>query len=244
MRPVRQLRVFHSALEENIAREADAGPVLVDVSADAFGLGVERVAASAREAGASGVFVASADGALSVRAILPDIDILVGRAAPDRRAELDSARIRSVSDDDVVIRDSAYGFDGRSRATVSFHSEVLSTKSIRAGDGVSYGYTYRAERDGGTALVALGYGDGIHRHAGNRCSVLVDGVTSPIIGRVAMNVFVVSLGDRSVELGAPVTIFGDPEAGEPPIAGWSEALGVPCSVVTAGIGGRVERHAS
>jgi alanine racemase len=122
-------------------------------------------------------------------------------------------------------------------------SRVLSTKTIRAGDGVSYGYTYRAPSDGRTALVGIGYGDGIHRHAGNRLHVLVDGELAPVVGRVAMNVFVVFLSDRGVADGAAVSVFGDPGLGEPSLLEWSRTLDVEPASVTAGIGRRVERFA-
>ncbi|PSL39425.1 alanine racemase-like protein [Labedella gwakjiensis] len=242
MRPLRQLRVVVSALEENIAREAHRADVLVDVTADAFGLGVDRVAAAARAAGVPRLFVATMDGALATRRLVPDLEIVVGRATADRGAELDEARISvDPAGGRRIVRDEVYGFDGRSRVTASLRTEVLSTKHIRAGDGVSYGYTYRASRDECTALVALGYGDGVHRHAGNVSTVSIDGSVAPIVGRVAMNVFVVSLGDRLVRPGAPVVLFGDPDDGDPALADWSRALGVQPAAVVAGIGNRVER---
>jgi alanine racemase len=240
--PVRQLRVSVSALAANIAREGRRGPVLVDVTADAFGLGRERVARAAREAGARGLYAAHVDDALALGQHAAGFEVYVGSVGPDRRAEAEAAGVLPVEAADApVVRDSVYGFDGRAEATVSLRTEVISTKLITAGDGVSYGYTYRAERDERTALVALGYGDGVHRHAGNRASVLVDGCPAPVVGRVAMNVFVVSLGDRSVEPGAPVVVFGDPEQGETDLVEWSRVLGVAPAAVVAAIGDRVAR---
>jgi alanine racemase len=242
MPPLRQLCVFVSSLAENVATEAASGPVVVDVSANAFGLGVERVAAVARDAGASGLFAVTADDALAARRAAPDMTVVVGRVHPLRGAELAAAGVRVAGESPGrAVRDGVYGFDGRSRATASLRTEVLSLKRIRAGDGVSYGYTYRAPRDEYTALVALGYGDGIHRHAGNVAHVLVDGRRVPVVGRVAMNVFVVSLGDDAVAPGAPVAVFGEPAAGDPPLGEWSAALDVAPAAVLAGLGDRVER---
>ena len=239
---MRQLCVFVSSLAQNVASEAASGPVLVDVSANAFGLGLERVAAIARDAGASGLFAATADDALAARRIAPDMTVAVGRSHPLRLAELGEAGVVSAGEaPGRIVRDGVYGFDGRSRATASLRTEVLSLKRIRSGDGVSYGYTYRATRDEYTALVALGYGDGVHRHAGNVARVVVDGRPAPIVGRVAMNVFVVSLGDDAVAPGAPVTVFGEPGAGEPSLVEWSAALEVAPAAVLAGIGDRVGR---
>lgn len=245
MRPVRQLHVLTSSLAENITRAQEVGPVLVDVTADAFGLGLDRVTEAAREAGAVGLFAANADGALAAREHALGMPVYVGRLDPARRDELAAAGVLSAERAEArVERDAVYGVDGRSRPVAALRSETLSTKSIRAGDGVSYGYTYRAPRDERTALVALGYGDGVHRHAGNRCRVVLGGVPTPIVGRVAMNVFVVSLGDRDVEPGTSVTVFGDPAVGESGLLDWARELGVDPLAVLASIGDRVERIGS
>lgn len=242
MGAVREARVLVDALTENIAALGRTG-ALVDVSADAYGHGAVRVAEAARSAGLRSLFVATADDALTTASLVPDADIVVGRVAPTRRDEIARAGITLSAErpGERIERDSVYGFDGRARGTMSLHSRVLSTKAIRAGDGVSYGYTYRAPRDGRTALVGIGYGDGVHRHAGNIVSVLLDGEMLPVVGRVAMNVFVVFLGDRRVEDGADVVLFGDERSGEPPLTRWAGALGVQPAAVTAGIGARVER---
>jgi alanine racemase len=242
MGPVREARVLADALRENVAALGGAG-VLIDVSADAYGHGVVRVAEAAREVGARSLFVATADDALRTASLVPDADVVVGRVGPVRRGEIAAAGIALASErpGERIERDGVYGFDGRASAAMSLRSQVLSTKAIRAGDGVSYGYTYRAPRDGRTALVGIGYGDGVHRHAGNTVSVLLDDSMLPVVGRVAMNVFVVFLGDRRVDDGADVVLFGDERRGEPPVTGWAAALGVQPASVTAGIGDRVER---
>ncbi|RWZ51662.1 alanine racemase [Labedella phragmitis] len=242
MGPVREARVLVDALTENIAVLDRAG-VLIDVSADAYGHGVVRVAEAARTVGVRSFFVATADDALRTASLVPDADLVVGRVAEGRRDEIAAAGIAVSSEraGERVERDSVYGFDGRASAAMSLRSRVLATKAIRAGDGVSYGYTYRAPRDGRTALVGIGYGDGVHRHAGNTAFVLLDGAMLPVVGRVAMNVFVVFLGDRRVDDGADVVLFGDERSGEPPLTRWAAALGVQPASVTAGIGARVER---
>ena len=48
---------------------------------------------------------------------------------------------------------------------------VLLTKALRAGEGVSYGYTHRADADTRVALVTGGYAQGVVRGLGDRISV-------------------------------------------------------------------------
>ncbi len=89
--------------------------------------------------------------------------------------------------------------DGVLRVT----APVLLVKPIAAGDGVSYGHIWHAPEDGWTALVAMGYGDGIPRSAGNRERIRVGSREHPIAGRVAMNALVLWLGadDAGVRVG-------------------------------------------
>ena len=64
-------------------------------------------------------------------------------------------------------------------------------------------------------LVALGYADGILRVASNKAPVKVGDTTGRITGRIAMDQFVVDIGDDSAAPGDSVVLFGDPALGEP-----------------------------
>jgi alanine racemase len=141
----------------------------------------------------------------------------------------------------VPARDDVYGFSNGSIPAMTLRGRVLLSKPISAGEGVSYGYTFRAPSNGRTALVSLGYGDGIHRHAGNLNSLQVGTVSYPIVGRVAMNVCVLFLGTDIVDVGADVVVFGDTAVGHPALRDWSASLGEPQLAVTSGITDRVER---
>ncbi|WP_241996447.1 alanine racemase [Kribbella antiqua] len=99
-----------------------------------------------------------------------------------------------------------------------------------------------AERDTTVALVPLGYADGIPRVAVRRASVLCRGVRMPVIGRIAMDQFVVDAGDVPVEPGEPVTIFGDGTNGEPTAEDWADWAGTIPHEIYCGIGPRVQRR--
>jgi alanine racemase len=114
-------------------------------------------------------------------------------------------------------------------ATLSAHpprleAEVLAVKRVGAGAGVSYGHTFRTTAETSLALVAIGYGHGLPRKAGNRASVTWTGQRMPIVGRVAMDVLVVEAGDLPLTAGARVVVFGAPESGETPLAEWSASV--------------------
>lgn len=128
------------------------------------------------------------------------------------------------------------------RPAMRLMSKLTQVRRIRAGEGVSYGHDFVTDRDTTIGLVPIGYADGIPRVAVQRASVLCHGVQMPVIGRIAMDQFVVDAGDAAVEPGEPVTIFGDGSAGEPTAADWADWAGTIPHEIYCGIGSRVPRR--
>lgn len=119
-------------------------------------------------------------------------------------------------------------------------SKVINLKSVLAGQGVSYGYRYRASKPTQLALVPFGYAEGMPR-VSEGAMVKIGSELFPVVGRVAMDQCVVDVGEASIQLGDEVVIFGDALNGEPT----AEALGLSSGsinyeIVTR-IGGRARR---
>lgn len=127
------------------------------------------------------------------------------------------------------------------RPAMTLRAPVVAVRRVEAGHGVSYDYTYRTPKATTLALVPLGYADGIPRHASGRASVAIHGVRHPVVGRIAMDQFVVDVGDAAVRVGDVVTVFGDPAGGVPSAAEWADAAGTIDYEIVARIGGRVVR---
>lgn len=86
---------------------------------------------------------------------------------------------------------------------------VSYVKIIPAGTEVSYGGTFRAERETKVATVPVGYGDGYPRGLSGRGHVLIHGQKAPILGRVCMDQFMVDVTDiPDVETDTEVTLIG------------------------------------
>ncbi|WBQ04756.1 alanine racemase [Kribbella sp. CA-293567] len=121
-------------------------------------------------------------------------------------------------------------------------TKVAQVRRIPAGEGVSYGHDFVAERDTTVALIPIGYADGVPRTASGRASVLVRGVRLPVIGRITMDQFVVDAGDLAIEPGTPVVVFGNGDAGEPVTEDWAEWAGTIPHEIYCGLGSRVPRR--
>jgi alanine racemase len=103
---------------------------------------------------------------------------------------------------------------------------VAMVRSLRAGDGVSYGHTWVADRDTRVALLPVGYADGIYRSLSNRLEVLINGRRYPNVGRICMDQFVVDLGpDGQADVGDDAILFGPGTRGEPTAQDWADLLG-------------------
>lgn len=85
---------------------------------------------------------------------------------------------------------------------------IMFTKRVKKGTGLSYGLTYRPEKDTNIATIPVGYADGYHRCLSNASRVLIDGRTYPVVGRICMDQSLIDLGDDAYPVGHEVILFG------------------------------------
>ncbi|MFC4139868.1 MULTISPECIES: alanine racemase [unclassified Microbacterium] len=128
------------------------------------------------------------------------------------------------------------------RPAMTLRAAVDAVRRVPAGTGVSYDYAYRTERETTLALVPLGYADGIPRQASDRGPVQIGGQRFRVAGRIAMDQFVVDVGDAQVAPGDEVILFGDPTLGHPSATDWADAAGTINYEIVTRIGHRVPRR--
>lgn len=125
---------------------------------------------------------------------------------------------------------------------MTLRAAVAAVRRVPVGAGVSYGYDYRAATDTTLALVPLGYADGVPRQASGAGPVSIGGARARVAGRIAMDQFVVDVGDRPVAVGEEVVLFGDPTLGAPSADEWAAAAGTINYEIVTRIGARVPRR--
>lgn len=92
---------------------------------------------------------------------------------------------------------------------LSLKSHIVYLKEVEAGVPVSYGGTYVTPKKMRLATIPLGYGDGYPRGLSNKGYVLIRGKKAPILGRVCMDQFMVSVDDiPDAKEGDEVTLIG------------------------------------
>ncbi|OMB87228.1 alanine racemase [Mycolicibacterium conceptionense] len=120
---------------------------------------------------------------------------------------------------------------------------VALVRSVHAGDGVSYGHRWIADRDTTLALLPVGYADGIFRSLSGKIEVLINGRRCPAVGRICMDQFVVDLGPGVTDVveGDDAILFGPGTQGEETAQDWAELLGTINYEVATSPRGRITR---
>ena len=124
---------------------------------------------------------------------------------------------------------------------MSLRTRVSTVRTIPAGQSVSYGRTWIAEKDSRIAVLPIGYGDGLNRLLSNKGQVRIGDKKYPIVGRVCMDQTMVLIDDDSdVSRDTPVEIFGYEEL-SPKVSEIAQIIGtIPYEVLCA-VSGRVPR---
>jgi alanine racemase len=128
------------------------------------------------------------------------------------------------------------------KTVMSLRTRIINIRNIPEGAGVGYNETFIAKRPTRIAVLAAGYGDGIHRSLGNRGGVLVRGTLAPIVGIISMDVTMIDITDvPDAELGDAVTIYGSDGKHVRPANVIARSIGTVTSDLLCAVSQRVPR---
>jgi alanine racemase len=123
-----------------------------------------------------------------------------------------------------VLQASAEGDVPSLQPVLSWRARVVQVKDVPAGGYVSYGRTFRATYPMRIAILPLGYHEGYDRRLSNLSYVLINGMRSPVRGRICMNMFMVDVTHiPHVEVGSVATLLGadgEEQITAEQLAGW------------------------
>ena len=127
------------------------------------------------------------------------------------------------------------------RPVMELSATVAAVRRVPAGTGMSYGFLDRTDRETTLALVPLGYADGVPRAASGRAHVAIGGRLFRQVGRIAMDQFLVDVGDAPVAVGDRAVLWGDPARGVPGADDWATAADTIGYEIVTRVGSRVPR---
>ena len=129
------------------------------------------------------------------------------------------------------------------KPVMSLRTRIISLRRVAAGSGVGYGAKFVPQRPSLIAVLAAGYGDGIHRSLSNgKGCVLVRGKLVPIVGIVSMDVTMIDVTDvEDAAVGDIVTIYGTDGEQVHPANSVARAIGTVTSDLLCAVTARVPR---
>lgn len=128
------------------------------------------------------------------------------------------------------------------KPVMSVKSIVSQLKTIHAGDTVSYGRTFKADKDVKLALIPCGYADGFNRRLSGQWNVLIRGKQAPVCGRICMDQTLVDVSEiPDVQTGDVVTVYSDEIDGGSSFTAAAEKIGTINYELLCAVGTRVPR---
>lgn len=124
------------------------------------------------------------------------------------------------------------------KTVISFKTVISRISEIEAGETVSYGRKFRAEKKTTIATLPVGYADGFRRALGyGKGKVNIHGILAPIVGTICMDMLMVDVTGIDCKEGDEVILFGD----KPTAVEAAEAMDTISYEVLTSISQRVKR---
>ncbi len=134
------------------------------------------------------------------------------------------------SDDEIVQK--------QLKTVMTFKTVISRIIKIEAGETVSYGRKFKAERKTKIATLPVGYADGIRRSLGyGKGTVNINGEIAPIVGSICMDMLMVDVSDVVCNEGDEVILFGE----NPTVKEIAEKIGTISYEILTSISQRVKR---
>lgn len=118
-----------------------------------------------------------------------------------------------------------YGMQGFHKGTLpvqqamTFRTAISQLHAVSAGEGVSYDYLWKADRDSLIATLPFGYADGYPRNLRDKGYVVINGVKAPLVGVICMDQCMADVTDvPNVCESMEAIIYGDGTDGSMTIA--------------------------
>ncbi len=129
------------------------------------------------------------------------------------------------------------------RSVLSFKARVASVRDVYRGENIGYGTEYTAKRDMKTAVLAIGYADGLPGSLSDGVGeVLINGRRAPITGLICMDQTIVDITDiPDVRAGDIAVVIGRDGDEEITVCDVAEQAGTITNEILSRMGSRPER---
>lgn len=95
------------------------------------------------------------------------------------------------------------------KQVMSLRAMVSHVKTLEAGEGVSYGLTYKTQGREQIASIPIGYADGFTRMYSGKAKAILKGEIVEVVGRICMDQCMINATGIDCSTGDVVTLFGE-----------------------------------
>ncbi len=113
------------------------------------------------------------------------------------------------------------GFRPDLKQVISLKGRIVHIHEAKDHEGVSYGFTYRANGNRTIATIPIGYADGVSRGLSNKIYGVLNGHKIPQVGNITMDQMMFDITGIEAELGDVITLLDE----ENSIDEWAKILG-------------------
>ncbi len=96
------------------------------------------------------------------------------------------------------------------KPVMSLHTRIAHIKNVPKGETLGYSRTFLTERDSLIATVPIGYQDGYRRSLSNHGRVIINGLFTPVVGRISMDWTIIDVTEiPDVKINDEVILIGE-----------------------------------
>lgn len=112
------------------------------------------------------------------------------------------------------------------KQVISLKGRIANIHQIKPGEGISYGYSFVANKCMKIATIPLGYADGVPRVLSNKIYGLLNGQKVKQVGNITMDQMMLDITDvPDAQIGEIITLLGEDNNSFIPIDDWAKILG-------------------
>lgn len=128
------------------------------------------------------------------------------------------------------------------KPVMTLKASISNVKTVKAGEGISYGHKFVTDSITKIATLPIGYADGFTRLLNHKAKVSIKGKRVPIVGNICMDQCMANVSSlENVKIGDTVTLFGDGSMDEPSVDEIADILGTISYEIVCMISKRVPR---
>ncbi|MBQ2897323.1 MAG: alanine racemase [Clostridia bacterium] len=121
-------------------------------------------------------------------------------------------------------------------------TRVVNINKIYKNSPISYGKTYKSDKDITVATIPIGYADGFPRMLSNKGKIIANGKIVPVLGRICMDQCMIDVTSvNNINVGDEVTVFGSQGESFIPVESIAEISGTINYEILCSVGKRIPR---